>query len=422
MSTIAKTILRIGWVILIGYGSVVYSFAQDIDVTITLSANGSKTLQVAGALKNIKTHTGRNWSFPNSYSDAGDLAKRISTFSLTNDENMEVPYKEFSPGEFLAESEASGFSYQVELPLPQKPTSAAHISWIGQDYGLLMLNDILPRFNDPKMTARILLKLPPGWDISTNEKLITKDQFEVTDVSNAIFLIGNGWRERRGKIGGHDVNLIVAGEWEFTDEQAYGMTAGIFAEYSRILGDVQRGIRIFLIPFPEPVGFDRWRAETRGGNVVIISSKASFKSQALQRLHEQLRHEILHPWIPNSLNLIGDYAWFYEGFVVYEALKSGVWLGQIRFEDFLNTLNRAKYLNERRGIEISLLEVSRNRWEDQSSSIYARGMLIGFLTDIALLKKSGNKRDVTALFGELLKKHGKKMLAGEANDAILSIF
>ncbi len=421
MSTLVKAILRACAIVSTGIFFAATSSSQNIEVNLNLSSAAPGQLEVSGVFKHGQTPDLLNWVFPDSYFDAVDLARRIKNLKFGDSGGNEIPFKEFAPGEIVTQRKASRFSYRIDLSIPEKPTSAAHVSWLGDSHGFIMLNDVLPEF-EKKGRVVISFALPAGWTISTNEKKIRDDQYEVSDVSTAVFLVGTGWREMQEKIAGQDLSILINGEWQFRDEQAFEMAKDIIAEYTRLLGGIGRETKIFLTPFPGEVEFDRWRAEARGANVLIVSSKAAFESQALQRLHEQLRHEILHLWVPNSLNLTGDYVWFYEGFIVYQALKSGVLLGQIRFEDFLNTLNRANDLNDRRNIKTSILEISKNRWNETSSSVYARGMLIGFLTDLAMLKKSRNKRDISELFVRLLNQNGKSSEPQDANVAVLKIF
>src|SRR5207245_2243287 len=117
-----------------------------------------------------------------------------------------------------------------------------------------------------------------------------------------------------------------------------------------------------ILKFPRTSGPGSWEADTRGSSVTIISSDTPFKSQSLQQLHEQLRHEIFHLWIPNGVNLSGNYDWFYEGFALYQALKSGITMNRIRFEDFLDTISRAYNIDNAAEHKLSLVEASRNRW------------------------------------------------------------
>jgi len=200
------------------------------------------------------------------------------------------------------------------------------------------------------------------------------------------------------------------------------MAEAIFGEYRRTLGplpDFPRRISINKFPVPGLPG--NWEADTRGRSVTIISSDMPFKSQSLQRLHEQLRHELFHLWIPNGVNLSGNYDWFYEGFALYQSLKMGVGVNRLRFEDFLDTLSRA-YDIDGSAKPVSLIDASRNRWNGSNTQVYARGMLVAFLCDLALLSKSKGKLSATRLAREVYEKHGITTAPTDGNAAVLGIF
>ena len=146
-----------------------------------------------------------------------------------------------------------------------------------------------------------------------------------------------------------------------------------------------------------------------------------FKTLSLQRLHEQLRHELFHLWIPNNLALTGNYDWFYEGFTVYKALKTGVQTNQIRFEDFLDTLSQAYKIDDFQTPSISLIEASKNRWNGANSQVYSRGMLVAFLCDVALLRQSKGKHSIDDIFREIYGKYRIPNELQDGNTAILSV-
>jgi predicted metalloprotease with PDZ domain len=125
--------------------------------------------------------------------------------------------------------------------------------------------------------------------------------------------------------------------------------------------------------------------------------------------------------MPNDLALEGNYSWFYEGFAQYAALKIGVELNQISFGDFLNTIEQSYNFGNRRSQPISLIEASKNRWLGENSSVYAKGLAIAFLFDVALLKHSGGKRDLIFLLKQIYEKHKKPNKSEDGNAAILNL-
>jgi hypothetical protein len=386
-------------------------FAQDILLKIKLLEKNR-----VGIEGNFKAEASSmiNWSFLQEYADVSNLAERIENLQLFDNKGEKIETKRLNAGEYLVSQKPVSFKYQVNLTPSTKITDAAHVSWLTADYGILMLADLLPQFQ----TANILVET----DFGLPEKKIVADN-RLSKVENTVFFIGKNWREREVKLAdkNHIFKLAINGTWQFSDEEAVEMTKSIMEEYGKLFGDLPMpNSQIILSPFPqENSNSERWRAETRGQNVTIISGAIPYKSQALQRLHEQLRHEIFHLWLPNGLNLSGNYDWFYEGFTIYHALRTGVELNQIRFEDFLNTLGKAYDLSE--GLNSTLLEASKKRWAGTGNFIYAKGLVVAFLCDAALLKASKGRRNLKDVFRQVWNKHRFPNQIQDGNAAILSI-
>jgi predicted metalloprotease with PDZ domain len=123
------------------------------------------------------------------------------------------------------------------------------------------------------------------------------------------------------------------------------------------------------------------------------------------------------------LALSGNYDWFYEGFTIYHALRTGVELNQIRFEDFLNTLGQAYRMEQRlsEGNNLSLIEASQKRWTTSSNFIYAKGLAVAFLCDVALLRASKGKRNLKDIFYKVYQKHRFPNQIQDGSPAILGI-
>ena len=174
---------------------------------------------------------------------------------------------------------------------------------------------------------------------------------------------------------------------------------------------------VALLKFPAPENPGVWEAETRGSTVTIISSDMHFKTQSQQRLHEQLRHEIFHLWFPNAVNITGDYAWFYEGFALYQSLKLGVTLKRIRFEDFLDTLSRAYSIDSNSKPLGPFTESSKI----DPTLLYARGMVIAFLSDLRKLQSTRGKEDSANGLRELFAMHKMPAASIESTAALRKI-
>ncbi|MEP7075090.1 MAG: hypothetical protein ABI878_04705 [Acidobacteriota bacterium] len=399
------------------------SSAQKISATIILDAV-AKTAFVDGKIHdNNVSVTPRNLSFLKDYAAIDRLGERIAGLALMDGDGRGVGLRQLSPGEFLAERPFVGCRYAVHLTPLKDPAASAHISWIEDDAALIFLDDLLPQFsgNGP-VGVDVQFRLPTGWEIYTTERDLGGLSFQVTNATGAVFVAGKGIRSQTINSANRAINLYTGGDWQFTDEDAAGMVGEIFANYRSVFGaDPATGTAVVLLKFPVAASNGSWEADTRGSTVSIVSSDMPFKTQALQRLHEQLRHEMFHLWIPNGIHLTGRYDWFYEGFALYFSLKNGVLLNRIRFDDLLDTLSRAYTIDSAQNPRTSLIDASRTRWNGGNTIVYARGMIAAFLCDIALLNGSRAKTNVSDVLREIFNKYRNTKGSVDGTEAVLKV-
>lgn len=392
--------------------------AQDLEANITISAASPGIARVSGRL--LK-QSNKNWFFTKTIANADGLGARISDFHLFDEQNRNaVAVKKLIDGEYLAAAEARDFEYRVNLEPLANAATRTHVSWTAGEQGILMLDDLLPQFSDRDQpaTARIKIELPNEWTIIAGEKRMNGSSFEVADLAKAVLAIGKNWRETQTA----NLSLAISGEWRFSETEAAQMADEIYTEYRQLFGQPINGkARIVLAHLPPEAKFGRWEAETRGTTATILSADKPFKAQSIQLLHEQLRHEIFHLWIPNGLSLTGNYDWFYEGFTVYQALRTGVRMNQIRFEDLLATLAEAYNLDAFQTNKVSLRASSKNRWNGTNPQVYARGMLVAFLCDAALLRSGKHGDSIENIFRETFRRHRFSNEPADGNQAVLEI-
>jgi len=398
-----------------------FASAQKIEANIKIESIAPPAARVEGRI--LQEDAGRNWAFLRSIAGVENLGERISDLTLKDKNGKIVSYKKLIAGEYLADGAATSFSYKIDLSAPKKYSAMAHVSWLLSEKGLLMLDDLLPQFGR-ETSAKINFELPDEWTIAGINTDSGKSSVYVENIEKAVFLIGRSLRKKQLNIGDarNSLDIAISGEWLFSNAEAAETAGEILGEYKNIFGEFPTAqIQVFLLRFQPEISFSNWEAETRGANVVILSNDMPFKNQSVQRLHEQFRHELFHLWIPNNLALSGSYDWFYEGFALYQSLRTGVALNRIRFEDFLDTLGRAYDLDNLQSGKVSLIEASKNRWNGANSQVYARGMLVAFLCDVALLRESRGKRSITDVFRALYQKHRKPNQSEDGNAAILKI-
>jgi predicted metalloprotease with PDZ domain len=355
------------------------------------------------------------------------IGERVENLSLTNAQGESVSVRKTAPGEYEAGAEATRFSYEVKVEPPSFITDSAYISWLTPERGFLMLGDLLPRAAGEGSAAQsvtIRFALPANWSVFSNEAKGADGQFVVKDQMAARFFAGQDLRERRARAGSIDFSLVAAGNWAFTDEEVAEAAQNILKEHERTMGGppAQSRVMLMLSPYPRSVGAERWSAETRGGNVVLLSGRQPSKIAGLSLLSTPLTHELFHLWVPNALNLDGSYDWFYEGFTLYQAMRAGMRLGFLTFQDYLNAMGRANdiYLSANDRDKWSLVEASERRWTGATALIYNKGMLVAFLYDLYLREQSGGKRSLDNVYKELFKLYGGAGVRKDGNIAVIA--
>lgn len=410
------------------------SNAQDIEATIKLDSSQPEIVSISGKNLKIAGIPRRNLAFLTSVAGIDVSDERISDVKLFDANGTPVSYKRFAPGEYVADAAFERWSYQVKLTSPKDQKLLAHMSWMMKNTGIIALDDLLPEFpkSENIRAATVIFDIPeefrrPAWPIRTSVPRLDKNYygFNVTDITQTTFHIGRGWNcleafNLSNRKSSATVSTCYLGDIHPDFERGLMVTA-IHRDYQARFGGQALSVEIAIIKLGHNTK-DTWEAETRGRNITIVTSDTAFASQAEQQLHEQLRHEMFHLWFPNGVNLSGNYDWFYEGFALYQSLKTGVALNRIRFDDYLDTLSRAYDINKGQNQKLSLLDASRNRWVgDNNTLIYARGMLVAFLCDLALLEKSKGKRSVTDLLRKLYESHKPPNPETDGNAAVLKL-
>ena len=421
-----STNFRPFWPVFAVFGLILQFFTfgsgQDIEATLKIAADGKATVGVRAEFvsKVQSDDDSRKLWFLDDYAGVRDLTRRLSPVYIYDKQGYLIAKKSFT----AADSPNTRFIGRLEYSVDLKPRSAAavaHVSWADNNNGLLMLDDLIPQ--SMGKTARVRIDLPAGWTISTSATATEPGVFNIANVEKAIFAIGKDWRQAEQRSRDHLLNVVISGEWRFVDADLREMGGSIFEGYSKTFGGSPSSrTQIVIFRMPPEVPFGRWEAETRGSTVVITSSDMPFDTQSRQRLHEQLRHEMFHLWIPNGVNLSGNYDWFYEGFALYQSLKMGVASNRIRFDDFLDTLGRAMTADRMHSNGVSLIDASKDRFGGANSTVYARGLVVAFLCDLAMLDKSKGKRSVENILREIYKKHHNSPVRTNGNEAVLAAF
>jgi predicted metalloprotease with PDZ domain len=397
--------------------------AESLTAGVVVLSSARTRVKILGE----RTLATRVWSFRNVYAGAMNLGERIENLELADAAGVAVPVRRLAPGEYEAASAATRFSYEMNLDAPLFETDAAHVSWLTNERGFLMMGDLLPlavgEKGLTKTSATLRFSLPPNWTIATTERAGGANWFEVADAENALFFVGENLREKRQRVGAMEFAYVTAGEWAFSDEEVADLAASILKDHVQTFGGIAQGrTMLMLAPFPRPAAADHWSAETRGATVLLLAGKSPSKTAALAQLSYPLAHELFHLWIPNGLALDGDYDWFYEGFTLYQALRAAVRLNLLTFQDYLNALGRAfdAYKSAQGREQLSLLEASKQRWTLSPALVYNKGMLAAFLYDLGLRQKTKGKRSLDDVYRELFRQSNASQGRRDGNQTALA--
>jgi predicted metalloprotease with PDZ domain len=341
------------------------------------------------------------------------LGDRIREFQA-NGSGTPVSVKNLVPGEFRLASPVNRVSYSINIT-PGSTADLPHISWLTNDSGVLMLADLLPDLSEIELGVLIQFELPEGWKVYSSTTPVGR-AFVVNEPDKAVFMIGRDLRLTSKRDNGTELRLVTRGEWKFSEKNVLGDALRLLREYQKLTGFKLRFTpTVFIAPFP--ISGSDWKAETRGSSsMLLLNSQASRKNWRAQ-LAIIFTHELFHLWVPNSLQLTGDYDWFFEGFTSYIALQEALKLKLIRFQEYLKTLGRVydSYLSV--SDDKSLLEASESRWTSSSSVVYDKGMLVAFIYDLLLRRESVGESSLADRYRMLFARIVDK--PADANEVII---
>lgn len=395
--------------------------AQTLNVRLAVVSTSPARLRIAAEFSKPTDVI----SFPNAYGSALGLAERIENVAGTDANSQVVAVRNLAPGEFQAAAGAKQITYEVNLSGAMPPAQDSHVSSLNSERGLLLLSDLLPRSikgASAFSSVQIRLELPGGWAAESNTQKQTSSIYLTDEPDKAVFLIAPRLERKVQRIGARDFSVVMSGDWQIVGKDVLKVAGRIVQEYSKLTGfELKRNAVLMLVPFAGDAPPSRWTAETRGNAVVLLLGNKGNSKQVKSRLGIALAHEVFHLWVPNSLDLAGDYDWFFEGFTIYQALRMDLRLHLISFNDYLDTLARVydSYLSSPERDNLSLIEASERRWTTSTSAVYDKAMLVAFLYDLQLRAGSGCKASLADLYRQLFQRVVTRQ--ADANETIIGV-
>ncbi len=357
-----------------------------------------------------------SWSFRNAYAGVLGIADRVKVFRAITASEQDAKVRKLASGEFRSELDARKISYTVNV---SQPTAAdvSHVSWIVGDHGLLMLADLLPQ---DLSNVSVRFELPPDWSINSSNASVGSNFYHVAAPEKSVFFVGRSLRKTSKTFDEMSLTTVVGGTSSFKEKDVIAVAGKVLRKYAELTGFKLPGDSLIMIaPLPVKVGNIKWRAETRGSTVVLLIDPAAGFRNWTGQLGVIFTHELLHLWVPNSLQLEGDYDWFFEGFTLYTALRTALELKLINFKEYLDTLARVydSYLSY--PDDVSLIDASERRWTTPGSFVYDKGMLAAFLYDLKVRRESAGTITLADRYRELFS--GRVTANVDGNKAIISL-
>ena len=365
----------------------------------------------------------QSWSFRNAYAGILGLADRVEQFQARGALGEDVPVRKIVAGEFRSDKGVSKFQYTIRLQSRQ-PLNSAHLTWLNDDHGFLMLADLLPEFlgaeSIKKNGVLAAFNLPRDWKIYSSINPDEKNIYSVKDPERAVFFVGRSLRKASKSIEGLDFEFVLSGSWPFKDAGVVKAATRVVQKYFELTGFRLPGKTVVMLaPFPVSASSTKWKAETRGSSLILLMDPQARIENWTAQLGVILTHEILHLWVPNSLALQGDYDWFFEGFTLYVALVTALELRLIDFQEYLDTLARVydSYLSY--ADNLSLIDAAERRWTSSAPAVYDKGMLVAFLYDLIVRRESNARSNLQDRYRLLFGSHATA--PGDGNEVIISL-
>src|SRR5258705_924007 len=247
--------------------------------------------------------TVQSWSFRNAYAGILGLADRVEQFQARGPLGEDVPVRKIVAGEFRSDKGVSKFQYTVRLQ-SQQPLNSAHVTWLNDDHGFLMLADLLPEFlgaeSIKKNGVLAAFNLPPDWKIYS---AIIPDEiniYSVRDPERAVFCVGRFLRKGPKSIGGIDFEFVISGSWPFKDASVVKAATRVVQKYFELTGfRLPRKTVVMLAPFPLSTSSAKWKAETRGSSLILLMDPQARIENWTVNLGLRFIHEILPLVFPN---------------------------------------------------------------------------------------------------------------------------
>jgi len=357
--------------------------------------------------------------FTDQFAGVGGLSERVYGLKIKDAKSDALQLELRGDGWYsfavTGEAQPITISYEMRLARALDPSQFALVSSLGETAGFLMPGDLLPRLcadepacNEAMKPVRLQITAPQGWQIAATGKR-GEEFFEIHDPQRAIFFLARR-REKTIVAGAMNVQIAIAGDWGFGDEEVFKLAEAIAREQAAIVGSREKGdFLVTLAPFPQPLTGLRSSAVTIGRTVALMLNPNNDPAATFAHYRRHLAHEMFHFYLPNAFRIRESFDWFWEGFTRYVALVTLARLRLIGLREYLDAIGaeyEAYWFNPLR-TRISLVAASPEKFADAASYdlVYRKGMLVAALYDLELRWQSRGKVNLADVVRRLYQDH-----------------
>lgn len=422
------------------------AFAARLDCRVFDVSPAARSLKIGCTVADIATPAGSKLElrFADEFAGITSLSERIFALKAKAVDGRALRPEILGGGIYrlvMGGAREIALSYELRLSRPLDPGQYALVSSLGPEAGFILLADALPTIHTVSASgeARAIvpaattfrLSLPEGWKAATTEAAIEGQYFQVADVQQAVFFVGQV-RERTAQVGRMQLTAALAGTWSFSDEQTGRLAEAIAREQAAMIGGQEQGrFLVALAPFPLPLTGLRSTALTRGRTVILLLNPDSGNDAAartLKHFQKHLAHEMFHFYLPGVFRIGENFDWFWEGFTRYTAMVTLLRLKLMDARDYLDALGEEyeAYAANPVRAETSLIAASAGKFASGKNYdlIYRKGTLVAALYDLSLRWQSGGKRSVADVvralyqnFAHAEREVGNQEVTGELSRA-----
>ncbi len=213
--------------------------------------------------------------------------------------------------------------------------------------------------------------------------------------------VNGGYRLMEDWIGGVDVSLAIAGDWEFRDAEFFNVVRSIVSREMALFGSAPHDRYLFVCDVNPLMGgskFKYYGVHFTAGMLLLLDPHID-RSELFGEKMAIIAHELFHSWNGEAVRSNGDdFLWFIEGVTVYYSYRILLDTDIINLAQYEARMEmiRRRYLDNPYLHEVSIGASSNNDLGDKAlvNLLYDGGCLAAGAIERRLGELSGGSVDL----------------------------